>query len=148
MATSATTKPPADGVPRRGRLEVYTDGRCPLCQWSRARVEPLDTEHRIEWFDFNDSAAQRRAAPHTYDELNAEMHVRREDGTWSKGFEAWLDVLRVLPRWRWAGAALSAWPFKSIGPPLYRWLARRRYTIFGIPPPCDASGVCSLHQKK
>ena len=31
-------------------------------------------------------------------------------------------------------------------PLLYHWLAARRYTLFGVPPPCDASGVCQLHK--
>lgn len=136
------------GATRAGRIEVYTDGQCPLCRWSRARVEPLDTEHRIEWLDLNDPEAQRRAAPHTFAELVEEMYVRRADGGWSKGFSGWIELLRVLPRWSWLARVLALWPFKSVGPVFYRWLARRRYTLFGIPPPCDASGVCSLHQKK
>ena len=137
----------AESLARRaGRIEVYTDGRCPLCRWMRARVEPHDREARIEWLDYNEPENQLRAAPHTLPELAEEMHVRRPEGTWSKGFEGWLDVLRVLPRWRWLAGVLALWPFRALGPLFYRWLARRRYSLFGIPPPCDAEGVCSLHQ--
>ncbi len=130
------------------RIEVYTDGQCPLCRWVRARVEPFDRDGRIEWHDFNEPEALARAAPHTFAEMAAEMHVRRPDGSWSKGYFSWLDVLRVLPRWRWLASVLALWPFTSLGPVFYRWLASRRYTLFGIPPPCDASGVCALHQPK
>ena len=112
----------------------------------RARVEPHDREARIEWLDYNEPENQLRAAPHTLPELAEEMHVRRPEGTWSKGFEGWLDVLRVLPRWRWLAGVLALWPFRALGPLFYRWLARRRYSLFGIPPPCDSEGVCSLHQ--
>ena len=129
-------------------LEVYTDGQCPLCRWMRARVEPYDTERRLEWVDYHDPDALRRAAPHTPQELAAEMHVRRKtDGTWRKGYGAWLEVLRVLPRWRWLAPALSVWPFTAVGPPFYKFIANHRYTLFGVPPPCDESGVCQLHQK-
>ncbi len=103
---------------------------------------------RIEWIDFNEPEALESAAPHTFAEMAAEMHVRRADGSWSKGYFSWLDVLRVLPRWRWLASVLALWPLTSLGPVFYRWLASRRYTLFGIPPPCDASGVCSLHQPK
>jgi predicted DCC family thiol-disulfide oxidoreductase YuxK len=130
-----------------GRIEVYTDGRCPLCLWLRARVEPFDREARIEWLDYNEPQNQLRAAPHTPVALAEEMHVRRTDGTWSKGFDAWLDVLRVLPRWRWSARVLALWPFTAVGPVFYRWLASRRYKLFGVPPPCDADGVCQLHSK-
>jgi predicted DCC family thiol-disulfide oxidoreductase YuxK len=132
---------------RTERIEVYTDGQCPLCRWTRARVEPFDRDRRIEWIDLNDPEAQRRAAPHTFAELTEEMHVRRPDGSWSKGFWSWLDVLRVLPRWRWTVRVLSLWPLTSLGPIFYRWLARRRYSLLGIPPPCAPDGVCSLHKK-
>ena len=131
------------------RLEVYTDGQCPLCRWVRERVEPRDRAHRLEWFDYHDPAALARAAPHTAQELAAEMYVRRKtDGAWRTGYWAWLEVLRVLPRWHWLVPVLSAWPFSALGPRFYRFIASRRYTLFGIPPPCDESGVCQLHQKQ
>lgn len=135
-ATTATT------------LEVYTDGQCPLCQWMRARIEPFDRQQKLEWLDLNSPEALRRAAPHTHAELTTEMYVRRKtDGTWAKGFFAWIEVLRQLPRLRWLGHVFALWPFTSLGPVFYRQLAKRRYQLFGIPPPCDESGVCQLHKK-
>jgi len=130
-------------------LEVYTDGQCPLCQWMRARVEPFDRNRRLEWLDFHSSDALRRAAPHTREQLSAAMHVRRKtDGTWTEGFYAWLEVLRVLPRLRPLAWVLSHWPFTALGPIFYRQLAKRRYQLFGIPPPCDEVGVCQVHIRK
>lgn len=139
---------PMTNAGRDGRIEVYTDGQCPLCRWSRERVEPFDRRGRIEWLDYHDPESMRRAAPHTFEELAREMHVRRPDGGWSKGYFAWLDVIRVLPSWGWLAPVLALWPLTRLGPAFYRWLASRRYKFFGIPPPCDASGVCSLHQPK
>lgn len=130
------------------RIEVYTDGQCPLCRWTRARVEPWDRDARIQWLDYNDPQVLKRAAPHAFREMAEEMHVRRADRTWSMGFRGWIDVLRVLPRWRWLAPVLSIWPFTSLGPIFYRNLARRRYQLFGIPPPCDPEGACSLHQHR
>ncbi|MDQ1559490.1 MAG: hypothetical protein QOD32_2550 [Pyrinomonadaceae bacterium] len=131
------------------QLEVYTDGQCPLCRWMRARVEPFDRDGQIEWLDLNSPDALRRAAPHTHAQLAEEMYTRRKpDGVWAKGFFAWIEVLRVLPRFRWLAWVFSRWPFTALGPVFYRQLARRRYQLFGIPPPCDATGVCQLHTKK
>jgi len=127
------------------RIEVYTDGQCPLCQWMRARVEPFDRRGRIEWLDYNLPENQERARPHTLAQLSEEMHVRTPEGRWESGYRAWLEVLRVLPGWCWLAPLFSVWPFTSLGPLFYRWLAQRRYTLFGIPPPCNASGVCKLH---
>lgn len=130
------------------QIEVYTDGQCQLCRWTREHVEPLDREHRIEWLDYNEAEVLKRAAPRTWHEMAAEMHTRTPEGRWARGYEAWLEVLSVLPRWRWLVPVLSAWPFARLGPVLYRWIAARRYTLFGVPPPCDPNGVCSLHAPK
>src|SRR2546425_3869714 len=107
----------------------------------RARVEPLDRDGRIEWLDYNDTEILKRAAPHTREEMAEEMHVRTADGRWSKGYFAWIEVIRVLPRWKWLVPILFILPFPWLLAVLYRWLAKRRYTLFGVPPPCDASGV-------
>jgi predicted DCC family thiol-disulfide oxidoreductase YuxK len=110
----------------------------------RARVEPRDRDGRVRWLDFRDPEVQRRAEPITVEQLDAEMHARTEDGRWFSGYAAWLEVLRVLPGWRRLVPVLSRWPFTSLGPLFYRWLATRRYKLFGIPPPCGPDGVCSL----
>ena len=128
------------------RIEVYTDGRCNLCRWTRAQVEPLDRNHRLEWLDYNDPKILARAAPHTREQMAEEMHVRSPAGLWRKGYFAWIEVVRVLPRWRWLAPIMSVWPFTKLGPIFYHWLASHRYTLFGVPPPCDASGVCKLHE--
>jgi len=112
----------------------------------RARVEPLDRDRRIEWLDYNDPEVLQRATPHTREELATEMHARPANGKWFKGYFAWIEVVRVLRRWRWLATIMSIWPCTSLGPIGYKWLARRRYTLFGVPPPCDASGVCQLHK--
>ncbi len=130
------------------QIEVYTDGACPLCRWSRERVEPLDTKGRIVWLDLRTPEAQERALPHTPEQLADEMHVRRADGAWFKGYAGWLEVLGVLPRTTLLARLLKRWPFRAAGPVLYRWLARRRFSLFGVPPPCDAGGTCAIHTRK
>jgi predicted DCC family thiol-disulfide oxidoreductase YuxK len=128
------------------QLEVYTDGQCPLCRWMRSKVEPRDRFNRIEWLNYRDPQVQSRT-PYTFEQLDAAMHARRiGDGGWSAGYGAWLDVMRVLPRWRMIVPLLSIWPFTSLGRLFYRLLASRRYQLFGVPPPCDTDGVCSLHK--
>jgi predicted DCC family thiol-disulfide oxidoreductase YuxK len=133
-------------IAKNENIEVYTDGQCNLCRWMREHVEPLDRNHRLEWLDYNDPAILERAAPRTREEMAEEMHVRLKDGRWSKGYFGWIEVIRVLPRWQWLAPVMSVWPFTKLGPIFYHALASRRYTLFGVPPPCDASGVCKLHQ--
>jgi predicted DCC family thiol-disulfide oxidoreductase YuxK len=131
------------------RLVVYTDGGCPFCLWSRRRVETYDREHMVEFRDYNDPAVARQT-PYADSELAAEMHVLAPGERWYGGFLAWLEILKVLPRWRWLGALLGCVPFRWVGPPLYRLIARNRYGLpnfvlrrIGAPPPCPPEGSCS-----
>jgi predicted DCC family thiol-disulfide oxidoreductase YuxK len=129
------------------QLEVYTDGQCPLCKWMRERVERRAPSGRIKWLDYRDPEVQS-LTPYSFEELDAEMHTRKvADGSWAAGYMAWMEVMKVLPRWRFLAPLLSVWPFTSLGRFFYRQLATRRYKLFGVPPPCDASGVCSLHKE-
>ncbi|MEJ7616743.1 MAG: DUF393 domain-containing protein [Pyrinomonadaceae bacterium] len=128
-------------------IEAYTDGSCPLCRWVRARVDWLDRDGRILWLDYHDPLVRaERGVPFTPVEMGDEMYVRRlSDHGWAKGFDAWLEILRVLPMfWKFVGRVLRLRPLSALGPYVYRWVAAHRYTLFGVPPPCDASGVCSL----
>jgi predicted DCC family thiol-disulfide oxidoreductase YuxK len=128
------------------QLEVYTDGQCPLCRWMRERVERRDRFQRVRWLDYRDPEVQART-PYSFAALDAEMHARRiRSGDWSAGYHAWLEVMRVLPRWRYLVPLLSVWPFTWLGRLFYRMVATRRYKLFGAPPPCDPNGVCSLHK--
>jgi predicted DCC family thiol-disulfide oxidoreductase YuxK len=129
------------------QLEVYTDGQCPLCRWMREKVEQRDHVGRIKWLDYRDPQVQG-STPYSFEQLDKEMYARRiKDGSWSAGYNAWLEVMRVLPRWRYLAPLISVWPFTSLGRFFYRQLATRRYKLFGVPPPCDPNGVCSLHKE-
>src|SRR5947209_8695062 len=108
----------ATGV--RERLIAYTDGRCPFCQWSRRQVGRHDRDGAIEFRDYNQPATARET-PYSDQELATEMHVRTTDGRWSGGSSAWIEVLKALPRWRWAGTLMSYAPFRWVGPSLYRF---------------------------
>jgi predicted DCC family thiol-disulfide oxidoreductase YuxK len=132
------------------RVIVYTDGSCPFCQWSRQQVERYDVDGRVEFRDYNQPAFSRET-PFSDAELETEMHVLSPDRRWYGGFSAWLEVLKVLPRWRWLGRVLASVPFRWIGPSLYRLVARNRYRVpnlilrwMGAPPPCAAEGSCSV----
>jgi predicted DCC family thiol-disulfide oxidoreductase YuxK len=131
-------------------LEAYVDGDCALCRRMRAAVERRDRAGCIEWLDLRDQAALARATPLKREELAAQMHVRRlRDGVWFRGFDAWLEILDVLPRWRAVARLLSFSPCRAIGRALYRFIARHRY---GFSAMGCANGACgpkvksSLHQ--
>jgi predicted DCC family thiol-disulfide oxidoreductase YuxK len=125
-----------------GKFEVFNDGSCAFCQWIRARVEPYDTRHRIAFVDYNDPAVAA-LAPFSIEQLENEMHVRAPDGAWVAGFAAWVVLLRAMPRLAWIGWILGAPPFRWMGPSIYRWIARNRYSLPGAPPRCEPQSCAS-----
>jgi predicted DCC family thiol-disulfide oxidoreductase YuxK len=127
----------------KSQIQVYYDGECPLCRWFRAKVEPLDTGGRLQWINFRETEVTGNGAP-TFEQLDAEMFVRTPDMRWQGGFEAWAEIVKVLPGLGWFGKLMTLWPLSWIGPYFYRWIAARRFWLFGIPPPCGQSGVCQV----
>ena len=117
------------------KLEIYLDGSCAFCQWFRAQIEPWDTRGRLRFLDYNDPRVAAQT-PYTLEELGREMHLREPDGTWTRGFTAWVRILRVLPRWAWLGRLLGMPPLRWLGPGLYGWVARHRRNLPGAPPAC------------
>ncbi len=127
------------------KYEILLDGSCAFCEWVRARVEPYDTQARVQFLDYNDPEIAART-PFPRNELDDEMHVRTPDGAWLRGYPAWLAVLRVLPRLAWLGG-VGAWPpFIWLGPSVYRFIARHRYTLPGAPPRYNSAG-CELPRR-
>ncbi|HEV2488499.1 MAG TPA: DUF393 domain-containing protein [Candidatus Acidoferrales bacterium] len=129
----------------KAKLEVFIDGSCAFCQAVRERVEKRDIRHRLEFQDYNDPAVATRV-PFPRERLDAEMHVHKLDGTWAVGFEGWRAILLELPQYKWLGWLFGVFPFHSMGPGIYRWIARHRYRIPGFPPPCTNES-CAMPQR-
>jgi predicted DCC family thiol-disulfide oxidoreductase YuxK len=122
--------------------DIFMDGSCSFCRWTRAKVEPYDSHARLRFLDYNDSEVAAQAPVPRVD-LDREMHMRTPEGIWLKGFEAWLAILRVLPRFAWLGWIASLPPFRWLGPPLYGFIARHRYSLPGAPARCETD-TCPL----
>jgi predicted DCC family thiol-disulfide oxidoreductase YuxK len=122
-------------VPGHKKYDVFMDGGCAFCRWARARIEPFDTDERLNFLDYNDSTVAGQA-PFSREELDREIHVRAPDGAWHAGFAAWVELLRAMPFLKWLGALLGTSVFRKSGPKLYRWVARNRHRLPGSPPAC------------
>ena len=129
-------------MPQNTKFDIFMDGSCSFCRWAQAKIEPYDSGSRLRFLDYNDPAVGAQA-PFPRGELDSEMHVRTPDGTWLKGFAAWLVLLRVLPRLSWLGRFASTPPMRWIGPHAYTFIARHRYSLPGAPARCE-SDSCAI----
>jgi predicted DCC family thiol-disulfide oxidoreductase YuxK len=124
------------------KLMVFVDGSCHFCQAVQARITPWDRNGQLDFVDYH---IQEIAAlsPFPADRLDAEMHVLTPDGSWHIGFDGWAAVLSALPAWRWLGWIFNLAPVRWIGRPVYRYVAKHRYSLPGMPRPYGTEG-CSL----
>jgi predicted DCC family thiol-disulfide oxidoreductase YuxK len=129
-------------MPQTNTYDIFMDGTCSFCRWSQAKIEPYDSAKRLRFLDYNDPTIAAQA-PFPRTELDEEMHVRTPEGVWLKGFEAWLALLRVLPRLAWLGRLASMPPVRWAGPYAYAFIARHRYSLPGAPARCD-SDTCAI----
>jgi predicted DCC family thiol-disulfide oxidoreductase YuxK len=127
-------------MPQTATYDIFMDGSCSFCQWTCAKIQPYDSRGRLRFLDYNDPAIGMQA-PFPRAELDREMHVRTPEGVWLRGFEAWVVILRVLPKLTWLGRLAALPPVRWIGPAIYRFVANHRYSIPGAPPRC-ASDTC------
>jgi predicted DCC family thiol-disulfide oxidoreductase YuxK len=133
-------------MPETANYEVFLDGSCSFCRWARSKIEPHDSNRRLTFLDYNDPAVAAQA-PFSRSDLDLEMHVRTPKGRWLRGFEAWLAVLCVLPGYRWLGRMAGVPPLRWIGPSVYRFIARHRYSLPGAPARCE-SDTCPLPSQR
>lgn len=126
--------------------DIFMDGSCSFCQWTRAKVEPHDAHGRLRFLDYNDPLVAAQA-PFSRADLDQEMHVRTPDGVWLSGFEAWLALLRVMPRFAWVGRIAGLPPFRWLGPSVYAFIARHRYSLPGAPARCETD-TCPVPSAK
>ena len=128
-------------------LEIYFDGNCQFCRWSRETVLKWDLNRRLNFHDFNQP--QSPQTPFSLEELRREMHVLSADGEWHNGYSGWIAVLKALPGLHGWAKLMELPPFLWLGPPAYRFIAKHRYQIpqfvfraIGAPAPC--TDVCSV----
>lgn len=111
---------------RADRLAVFYDGACGLCRAAMAWAVARDRDHRLEPIPLQSPLAAERLGPALLDRAAAELHVRSDRDGIRTGAAAVAAVLRRLPGWRWAGAALLWPPALALARPVYRLIAARR----------------------
>jgi predicted DCC family thiol-disulfide oxidoreductase YuxK len=129
-------------MPESPKYDIFLDGSCSFCRWSRDKIEPFDSNGSVRFHDYNDPAVAAQT-PFPRSDLDQEMHLRTPEGKWLRGFEAWLALLRVLPRLAWLGWIAGLPPLRWLGPPFYRFIARHRYSLPGAPARCEGD-TCAL----
>lgn len=127
-------------------VTVLYDGQCVLCQQSLRVLHALDWRKRLHPMDAQDQDLVMAHYPHLdYEALMGAMHVVTPTGDTLVGFFAVRYLARFLPL-LWLLLPLLYLPGMNwLGPRVYAWVARRRYTINRLAgrPVCE-DGYCKI----
>lgn len=109
-------------------LYVYYDGACPICRRDRARYERWAGEagESVVWCDLNQYGEHLRAIGVDPDVALMSLHLEDESGRLYHGIEAYVLLMRRVPRLRPAAFFMGLPGIRGALGVLYRrWVHRR-----------------------
>ena len=80
-------------------LTVYHDGSCPLCRLEIGHYRAQQGAERIDFIDVSDPDTHPGQGL-TREEAMGRLHVRLPSGELKSGGAAFIEIWKVLPRWR------------------------------------------------
>jgi predicted DCC family thiol-disulfide oxidoreductase YuxK len=109
------------------QLVVLFDGGCPMCRRTVRRIRALDWRQRLRYVDATNAAAREQIAPGlTEAAVLIQMYVVDQRGARYAGFEAALQIARVVPL-LWPLWLIGRLPgIRSLGHFVYRTIAANR----------------------
>lgn len=81
-------------------MTIFYDGSCPLCQAEIDYYAGIDAQQSLDLVDVTGPGFSQQDVLDKEDAM-ARFHVMSFDGQLLSGAQAFLEVWRVLPGWRW-----------------------------------------------
>lgn len=115
---------------------IVFDGVCVLCSRWVAFVLRHDRSRRFRFAAMQTAMGRGLLAEHGIDPADPLSFLLLEDGAGHTDTDAIVRILRRFGHgWRFIALLVSTVP-RFIRDPLYRWIARHRYRLFGQRPSC------------
>lgn len=140
-------------------LVAIFDGRCVICNTTRAIIRRVDWFNRITFLDLHDREEIESRFPWlNHEQAMGEIHVVDDKGKVFAGFRGTRRMLREIPI-GWPLWILLHIPLIGnwLGSRLYRFIAKNRYAInrlMGVDlntvstsDNCDNDGLCKIPQQ-
>lgn len=110
------------------RPTVVFDGSCGFCRDTVDLVARWDRARRLVLVPFQD-ADRVAALGLTQPDVAAALHLVLPDGRVFAGADAVAELLRLLPRLRWAAGVFRIPGVRPAARRVYAWVARRRHCL-------------------
>ncbi len=123
---------------KQHKTVIFYDGSCDRCIRDRHAFERWTDEvnDAYEWCDITDNDAQLMSWGIDPIKALTELHIKTPTGEILSELDAYIYLMRPIPRLRPLAACLALRWIRPIAAYLYRWQVRRRLRKTGrLPPP-------------
>jgi predicted DCC family thiol-disulfide oxidoreductase YuxK len=105
------------------------DGTCPLCMRAVKWVRKYMLPGTIELMACQDPKRPGRFPEMPESQCMTAMQFVLPDGRVLSGTDALPSILRRMRKWHWLARILELPVIRNVSPYIYRWVARKRYTL-------------------
>lgn len=106
-------------------LTLFHDGDCPICRFDIANLKARNQAGQLRFVDLADPKFDPSAYDKSLDELRAQIHAQRPDGSFAIGMEVFRLAYRAVGL-GWVVAPAQWRPLRGPADALYLWFARHR----------------------
>jgi len=111
------------------RATLIYDGTCPICSGTVEWIEKNEQEGAFEMVPCQSDSLGSRYPDIDFEECMRAMQLALPDGHVLVGEQALPEIFKRLRRYRAAALAFKLPGAETLSRILYRWFARRRYSI-------------------
>ena len=133
--------------PQNGKITVFYDGSCPICNWEITHLKNKDTYNHILFENIRDASFESSHPELDIQTLDALLHVKTSEGDWVTGLDATYLLWQTVGLGKWFSPLKWRW-LQPILKPSYLIFAKYRHDITGFfskrkqlkPPSCKQGG--------
>lgn len=108
-------------------ITVFYDGKCSLCRREINHYQKIADSKKINFIDITEDEKLFKQLGYTRQAGLKLLHVQDDKGNMQIGFNAFLTIWRVLPRWHYLAAILGLPGIKQIISFVYVLFAKWRF---------------------
>ena len=134
-------------MPQTAKYDIFMDGSCSFCRWTRERIEALRFRLAVAIPGLqrpgSGGAGPLSRALNSTVKCTCALRKERGCGDSKRGS----PCFAVLPKLAWLGRIASLPPLRWLGPSVYGFIARHRYSLPGAPARCETD-TCALPARR
>ena len=129
------------------KISIYYDGLCRLCSREINHYRKAKGADQLRFVDIASVNFQAESEGLDPQRVHKVMHVKTADGKIHTEVEAFIQIWKVLPGYRWLARLISFYPVRSLANLGYRGFAQIRPWLPRKKADCSSSPYCEVKSK-